>query len=56
MNVGFAVVIMSVMAAIGFFVGGAWVNDDFGGVILFALISGMACVIHAINQKKETED
>ena len=55
MNVGFAVVIMVVMAAIGFFTG-AMGNDAFGGAILFALISGMACVIHAINRKKETED
>lgn len=56
MNVGFAVVIMAVMAAIGFFIGGAWINDNFGGAILFALISGMACVIHAINRKNEKAD
>lgn len=46
-------VIMTVTAVIGFFVGTA-IGDAIDGAILFALIAGFACIIHAIerNQKR----
>lgn len=50
MSVILSVIIMTVMAIIGFFVG-AFLDNVVGGSILFALISGIACIIHAINHK-----
>ena len=55
-----AVVIMAVMALVGFFVGCFITNGEaatFCIAILFALISGIGCIIQAINQKPhDTED
>ncbi len=47
----FAVIIMLISAAIGFFIGAA-LNGPLEGAILFAMISGMACIISAINKNK----
>ena len=49
-----AVVIMVLMAVIGFILGVFIVNDEaacVGSAILFALISGIGCIIQAINKK-----
>ena len=50
MNTILAVVIMTVIAVIGFFVG-VVVDAPIECAILFALISGMGCIIQAINKK-----
>ena len=50
MNAILAVVIMTVMAVIGFFVG-VVVDAPIECAILFAMISGMGCIIQAINKK-----
>ncbi len=52
MNVILSIIIMVVMAFIGFLVG-AFLNDAIGGAVLFAMISGIACIIQAINQKAD---
>ena len=54
-----AVVIMAVMALIGFFVGCFITNSEESTVciaILFALISGIGCIIQAINNKPHDEE
>ena len=55
-----AVVIMAVMALIGFIVGFFITNSEAATVcfaILFALISGIGCIIQAINQEPhDTEE
>ena len=50
MNAILAVVIMIVMAVIGFFVG-VVVDVPMECASLFALISGIGCIIQAINNK-----
>ena len=50
MNAILAVVIMIVMAVIGFFIG-ITVDVPMECAILFALISGIGCIIQAINKK-----
>ena len=50
MNAILAVVIMTLMAVIGFFIGGSE-NAPMECAILFALISGIGCIIQAINKK-----
>ena len=50
MNAILAVVIMTVIAVIGFFVG-VVVDAPIECAILFAIISGMGCIIQAINKK-----
>ena len=52
MNAILAVVIMIVMAVIGFFVG-IVENAPIDCAILFALISGIGCIIQAINKKPD---
>ncbi len=54
MNAILSVVIMTVMAFVGFFVGCFITNSEaavFSIAILFALISGIGCIIQAINKK-----
>ena len=46
-----SLIIMIVSSCVGLFVGGQLNNDIVGGMILFALISGIACVIHTIENK-----
>ena len=56
MNTTLAIVIMIVMAIVGFFVGVFITNGEAAAVgiaILFALISGIACIIQAINYKSD---
>ncbi len=50
MNAILAVVIMSVMAIIGFFIG-CTVDAAIECAFLFALISGIGCIVQAINKK-----
>ena len=43
-------IIIMVMASIaGMFLGAA-MNNAIGGMILFAVISGIACIIHSLNK------
>ena len=54
MKATLAVVIMIVMAFVGYIAGGFIVNSEESSVciaILFALISGIGCIIQAINHK-----
>ena len=46
-----AIIIMVLAAAAGLFAGAA-LGDGLGGSILFALISGLACVIYVIDNKE----
>ena len=55
MNVILAVVIMTLMAVIGFFAG-VVVDVPMECAILFALISGIGCIIQAINKKPTDTD
>ena len=47
-----SVIIMAVAGTAGFFIGAA-LNDGLHGAILFSLISGIACVIYAIDNHQE---
>ena len=44
-----SVIIMVIAAAAGLFLG-AFLNDIVGGMILLALIAGIACIIHTIEE------
>lgn len=46
-----SVIIMIVCGIAGLFLGGAF-NNAIGGCILGVLISGIACIIHCIENKK----
>ena len=48
-----SVVVMIIASIVGL-LAGAFVNDLAGGAILFAVIAGIACIIHTID-KKETK-
>ncbi len=52
-NTAFSVIIMLMFAVIGFFAGAFFDDNAFSGAILFALISGIACIVHAIESKKQ---
>ena len=52
-NTIISVIVMIAASIVGLFAG-AFVNDFAGGAILFALIAGIACIIHTID-KKETK-
>ena len=59
MKATLAVAIMAVMALVGFFVGVFITNSEaasFCIAILFALISGIGCIIQAINNKPHDEE
>ncbi len=45
-----AAIIMALAAVIGIFVGAA-LGDAVGGAILFALITGIGCVVYAIDNR-----
>lgn len=47
-----SLIIMIVSSIAGLFAGGLLFNDITGGMILFALISGIACIIHTLENKK----
>lgn len=47
-----AVIVMVVAAIAGIFFGGIF-NESLGGAILFSLIAGIACIIHAIDNREE---
>ena len=44
-----SVIIMVIAAAAGLFLG-AFLNDIMGGMILLALIAGIACIVHTIEK------
>lgn len=48
-----SVIIMVIAAAAGFFLGAA-LNDSVGGMILLALISGIACIVHTTPSRGTT--
>ena len=52
-NTVFSVIIMLMFAVVGFFTGAFLDNNAFSGAILFALISGIACIVHAIESKNQ---
>ncbi len=45
-----AVIIMTLAAVIGIFIGAA-LGDAVGGAILFALIAGIGCIVYAIDNR-----
>lgn len=47
-----AIIVMVIAAAAGFFAG-AFLGDAMGGAILFALITGIGCIIRAIEETKD---
>lgn len=49
-----AIFAMVVASIVGFFIGAA-LNDIVGGMILMVLISGIACIIHAIETSNKSE-
>lgn len=44
-----SIIIMVVASIAGMFFGAA-MNNAIGGMILFAVISGIACIIHSLNK------
>ena len=46
-----SLIIMIVSSCIGLFAGGLLANNMIGGMILFALISGIACIIHTLETR-----
>ncbi len=52
MRTSVSVVIMLLMAALGFFVG-SFGNFSVGGSILFAVIAGFTCVIKALENRPD---
>lgn len=45
-----SLIIMVISGCIGVFIGGM-LNNMIGGAILFALISGIACIVYTIDNK-----
>ena len=45
-----SILIMAIFSFAGLFLG-ALLNDAVGGMILLALISGIACIIHALESR-----
>ena len=50
-----SVIIMAIAAVVGFFIGSAVSGSDggFGGAILLALISGIACIVYALDNRED---
>ena len=46
-----SLIIMILSSIVGMFIGGL-LGNMVGGMILFALISGLACIIHTLESKK----
>lgn len=46
-----SLIIMIISSFAGLFAGGLLANDMVGGMILFALISGIACIIYTLENK-----
>ena len=47
-----SLIIMIVSSCVGLVVGGLLNNDMIGGMILFALISGITCIIYTLDNRK----
>lgn len=47
-----SLIIMVISAFAGFLVG-AFLNDAVGGAILFAIISGIACIIYTVDNPRK---
>ncbi len=50
-----SVIIMAIAAVVGFFIGSTFSGSDggFGGAILLALISGIACIVYALDNRED---
>ena len=46
------VIIMAIAAIAGFFIG-ATLYEAMGGVILFSMIAGIACIVYSIENREE---
>ena len=44
--------IMVLAGIVGFFMG-AFLDNSMGGAILFSMVAGFACVVHAIGDREE---
>lgn len=49
-----SVIIMAVCGIIGFFIG-SLIEEPMGGAILFSMISGIACVVYAMDNRESRE-
>lgn len=49
-----SVIIMAVCGIIGFFIG-SLIEEPIGGAILFSMISGIVCVVYAIDNRENRE-
>lgn len=47
-----SIVIMALSSCVGLFVGGM-LNNTVGGMILFALVSGIACIIYTLEKTEK---
>lgn len=47
-----AVCIMVLAGIVGFFMG-AFLDNSMGGAILFSMVAGFVCVVHAIGDREE---
>ena len=52
-HTAWTVVLMLLAAAVGFYIG-AWVDDSMGGAIVFSVIAGTGCIVHAIDTMKRS--
>lgn len=50
-----SVITMAIAAVVGFFIGSTFSGSDggFGGAILLALISGIACIVYALDNRED---
>lgn len=50
-----SIIIMAIAAVVGFFIGSAVSGSDggFGCAILLALISGIACIVYALDNRED---
>lgn len=49
-----SVIVMVVCGIIGFFIG-SLIEEPMGGAILFSMVSGIACVVYAIDNRGKGE-
>ena len=47
-----SVITMVIAGIVGFFLGAA-MDEAMGGAILFSMVAGFACVVHAIGDREE---
>ena len=49
-NTVVSIIVMLLASVVGFFIG-TFFNNGIGGSILFAVIAGIACIVHLIDNK-----